>query len=226
MLAPPWCERCGRPLERGASRCGDCPPVVSWARSAYLYEGPVRSSLHRLKFGGTRSIVEAVAPAMADVLQRAPPFAGSGARTDRAERAWSVTWVPLGRRRRRSRGFDQAEVLARAVAATSGMTVLRLLERAVETAPQARRSASERALALRGSFRVARCPPVNVVLVDDVLTSGATGAECARTLLGAGARRVGLLTAARSLGGGVPARCYNPPGLRPGSVVARETISR
>ena len=54
-----------------------------------------------------------------------------------------------------------------------------------EESPQARRSASERTLALRGSFRVARCPPVNVVLVDDVLTSGATGAECARTLLGA-----------------------------------------
>jgi predicted amidophosphoribosyltransferase len=171
-------------------------------------------------------VVETVAPAMADVLRLAPPFAGHVLPTDRPERGWSITWVPLGRRRRRSRGFDQAEVLARAVAHLSGMSVLRLLDRPVETAPQARRAASERALALHGSFRVVRSPPEDVVLVDDVLTSGATGAECARTLLRAGARRVGLLTAARSMGGVVPGRCYNPPGLRPGSVVARETISR
>src|SRR5262249_48256953 len=133
----------------------------------------------------------------------------------------AVTWVPLGRRRKRSRGYDQAQVLAERVAATVALPCVRLLARVVETPPQARRNASERANALRGAFRSARAVPESVLLVDDVLTTGATAAECARALIAGGAREVGLLTAARSLGGPVPARCYTPTGLQPGSVVAR-----
>jgi adenine/guanine phosphoribosyltransferase-like PRPP-binding protein len=69
-------------------------------------------------------------------------------------------------------------------------------------------------------------PPARVILIDDVLTSGATAAECARVLHQGGAREVGVLCAARSLGGAVPARCYNSAMSRPGSVVARERFFR
>jgi predicted amidophosphoribosyltransferase len=138
-----------------------------------------------------------------------------------------LTWVPLGRRRRRSRGFDQAEALARAVGRATGLPVRPLLRRAVETAPQARRGGADRKLALAGAFRAAAPPPPEVVLVDDVLTSGATAAECALTLIAGGAARVGVLTAARSLGGTLPAQCSTlAAGLPSGSVVARERSSR
>ncbi len=196
-------------------RCADCPPAaISWSRSAFLYEGPVRRALMRLKFGGARSVAEGLAVPMADVL---------GDRAVREHRlgAGVVTWVPLGRRRKRRRGYDQAQALAVAVARVTRAPTARLLDRVIETAPQARRSAAQRAQALRGSFRVVARPPPRVILVDDVLTSGATASECAGVLRVSGAEEVGVLTAARSLGMGVPARCYNPPGLQPGSVVAR-----
>jgi adenine/guanine phosphoribosyltransferase-like PRPP-binding protein len=80
---------------------------------------------------------------------------------------------------------------------------------------------------LSGAF-VASVPVegTRVVLIDDVLTSGVTAAECAEVLRRAGAAEVGVLTAARSLGGPIPARCYNPARFPPGSVVARGRFSR
>jgi competence protein ComFC len=216
VLAPPGCLRCGRPLETVVRNCADCPPPpIAWCRAPFLYEGPVRSALMRLKFAGIRSVRDALAPFMVEALARSPP---TGHRP--VERP-TVTWVPLARRRRRSRGYDQAEELARRVASLCGWPVLSLIERTVETTPQARRARAERRSALAGAFRARARAWGRVILVDDVLTSGATAAECARVLLEAGADEVGVLTAARSLGGAVPARCYNPAGFRPGSVVAR-----
>jgi len=172
---------------------------VSSSRSAFLYEGPVRRALMRLKFSGWRSAAEAFAPWMAVALGRAPPEA-------------VVTWVPLGRRRKRQRGFDQAEALARAVARRTGLRARRMIERRAETAPQARRGGVDRRLALRGAFRAVGGSPPVVILVDDVLTSGSTAAACAEVLRDAGAERVLVLTAARALGSGVPTRCYGRVG--------------
>jgi competence protein ComFC len=171
----------------------------------------------RLKFGGQKPVADTLGAFMLEALEHAPSpdFDPS-----------VITWVPLGRKRRRERGYDQAEALARVVADLSGLPVRQLLARSVETGPQARRSGPARRLALHGAFRAVREPPARVILVDDVLTSGATAAECAAVLRRAGALEVGVLTAARSLGGAVPAHCYNSAGLQPGSVVARETSSR
>jgi len=221
VLDPPGCLRCGRPLEVMVLRCVDCPPsAVSWSRAAFLYDGPVRRALMGLKFGGLRSRAQAFGPWMARTLVRSPP-AGL-----RESEPVVLTWVPLARRRRRSRGYDQALALAREVARLTGWPLQRLLARGAETAPQARRSGRQRRLAMRGAFQPVGRPASRVILIDDVLTSGATAAECARVLRQAGAREVGLLCAARSLGGAVPARCYNPAMSRPGSVVARERSFR
>ena len=210
-LAPPGCRRCGRPLEGSVDGCVDCPPrSVAQARSPFLYSGPIRHALIRLKFSGERSVAHALAPFMAGQLQ-ASPAAGPDPR-DAGAGFDVITWVPLGRRRRRARTFDQAEKLARAVGGLAGARVVQLLERIVETDPQARRLGPERRRALRGAFRAVGAPPASVLLVDDVLTSGSTAAACAEALLGAGATRVAVLTAARSLGGPLPARCYDRAG--------------
>ncbi len=226
VLSPPGCERCGRPLEGAVATCSDCPPgVVAWSRSAFLYAGPARRLLIRLKFSGMRSIAEALAPWMLEAAARAPPRRWSDAFRGEGPQA-VLSWVPLGRRRRRERGYDQAEVLCRALHRLTGWRVQRLLRRVTETPPQAMRSAADRKRGLRGAFRSVATPPSRVVLVDDVLTTGVTAAECADELLRAGAEEVGVLTAARSLGGPLPARCYTRAGLQPGSVVAREMFSR
>jgi ComF family protein len=156
------------------------------------------------KFGRQASVAEALAPAMVESLAHA-------ARAGPSVEDIVLTWVPLGKRRKRDRGYDQAEVLARAVGALAGRPVIRLLDRAIETAPQARKRAAERSHALLGAFRAATSPPPRVVLVDDVLTTGSTAEACAASLLEAGAVEVGVLTAARSLGGPIPGRCYDPP---------------
>jgi len=224
MVSLPWCERCGRPFDAAVATCRDCPPPpISWARSAFLYDGPVRRGVMRLKFGGARVVAEAFAGPMAAVLgaelSRAPP-------TGRVV----VTWVPLAARRKRLRGYDQAELLARQVARRAGLPAARLLRRTRETPPQARRQGADRHEVMTGSFSAvagARVPP-DVILVDDVLTSGATAAGCVRALLLGGARTVAVLTAARSLGGAIPSRCYTaapgpdlglwlPGGSSPGS---------
>src|SRR5439155_4846128 len=115
VLDPPGCLRCGRPLDVVVPRCADCPPsAVSWSRAAFLYDGPVRRALMGLKFGGLRSRAEALGPWMARTLVRSPP-----ACLGESEPV-ILTWVPLGRRRRRSRGYDQALALAREVARLTG----------------------------------------------------------------------------------------------------------
>lgn len=201
VLVPPWCERCGRPGVVSAARCRDCPPSpVVAARAPFLYAGPARAAIHRLKFSGWRRVAAALADAMVAVGP-AP--------------ADAVTWVPLARRRLAERGYDQARALAVAVGARLGLPVLRLTRRAVSTAPQARRAGQERRTAMLGAFEpVGPPPPPRLLLVDDVLTTGATAAACAEALAAGGARQIALLTAARAFAGG--GRGYTRPGSQPG----------
>src|SRR5262249_4433134 len=137
VASPPWCEQCGRPFDVPVARCRDCPPNdLAWARAAYLYQGAVRRALMGMKFGGIRAAADALVAAMVTAV-RSSPVPGR----------WpaAVTWVPIGKRRKRTRGYDQAQALAERVAATLGLPCVRLLARIVETPPQARRNASERA---------------------------------------------------------------------------------
>ena len=152
-----------------------------------MYDGPARRAIHRLKFSGWRD----VAAAMADAIAAVGPTAAADV----------VTWVPLARGRRAERGYDQARALAVALAHRLNLPATRLLRRSVATDPQARRSGAERRTAMRGVFRAVRAVPDRVLLVDDVLTTGATLAAAAEALRAGGAREVHGLAAARSLPG-------------------------
>jgi predicted amidophosphoribosyltransferase len=210
VLGDPRCDRCGAPSPRPVAGCADCPPTsIAIARAPFGFDGPVRHAVHRLKFGGWRTVAEALAEAMA--------------------RSWSVTtwpadviaWVPLSRERLAVRGYDQARVLARAVAPRVGMPAEGLLRRVGEPGPQARRGGAARREAMRGLFAPAGGVSGRVLLIDDVLTTGATAGACADALLSGGVSGVGLLTAARAVSS---ARRHGPPilgvGLASGSVVA------
>ena len=143
-------------------------------------------------------------------------MAAAMAQTEARRGVQAITWVPLARRRLAGRGYDQAEVLAAATARGMNLPAIPLLRRISATDPQARRSAAERRAAMRGVFEtLARRVPPSVLLIDDVLTTGATAAACAEALASAGARQVHLLTAARALSGPLP-RAYTRSGPRPG----------
>lgn len=188
VLAQPWCERCGAPSVRSVAGCRDCPPeAIARARAAFGFDGPVRRAVHRLKFAGWRPVAGALAEAMVRVWE-----------VESRQQADVVTWVPLSRDRLAARGYDQARTLARAVAPRLGLTSAALLRREGDLGPQARRGGQARREAMRGMFVTSARPPERVLLVDDVLTTGATAGACAEALIAAGARDVSVLTAARA----------------------------
>jgi ComF family protein len=198
------------PLERDVRACPHCPPgVVAASRSAFLFAGSARQAVHRLKYRGWRPVAAALGRSMARAM-----------RADRSLPAADVvTWVPLSRSRLAERGFDQARVLADVVARELGLASVRLLERTADAGPQALRGGVERREAMPGLFEPRREAPPTVLLVDDVLTTGATAAACAEALRQAGATRVLVLTAARAVSAPMPGR-YTRLGWSPGSVVA------
>jgi predicted amidophosphoribosyltransferase len=165
--------------------CEACPaPVLARARSAFAYTGPIAAAIRRLKFGGWREVGPVLGAAVAAL--DLPPVD-------------VVTWVPLARRRLAARGYDQARVLAGAVARARGLEVRGLVRRCGDPGPQARRGAADRRRAMRGAFEPTAPAPRRVLLVDDVLTTGATAAACAEALRAAGAHAVVLGVVARSL---------------------------
>jgi ComF family protein len=189
----PVCRLCGLPLTI-PGLCGACRrrrPAFSYARAAARYGDVVREALHAFKFGGRR----ALAAPLGDLLAAPGPGALPEAAPD------LLLPVPLHPRRRRERGFNQSLLLARRVGRAWGLPVRSdILRRTAATSPQTDLSAQARRANVRGAFLLRRPELVagrHVVLVDDILTTGATAGECARVLREAGAATVGVLTVAR-----------------------------
>jgi len=192
------CDRCHLPLRRRLSEPAGAPlgmPVtmppgllqLEWCAT---YSGPVRVALHALKYGGERRVCEPLGAALAARWRAA----GRGGDL--------VTWVPVHRSRRAERGFDQAEVLARVMAAQLGLPVERCLERRLRTVAQHSLGRQDRAGNTAGAFLATPAGTERLrgrwlVLVDDIMTTGATLSGCADALYAAGAVAVSAITLAR-----------------------------
>ena len=184
------CGRCWMPCgEMGfCSACDRHPPAFAGLRSAFSYEGLARSAVLALKFQGVSALAPEMARPMADALARWAPAVDA------------VVPVPLGWLRRRTRGYNQAALLAREVCRTSGLPLeTRALRRARQTPPQAQQADEDsRRRNIQAAFVLGPRPPGgSVLLIDDVATTSATLDACARVLLEGGASEVFALTFAR-----------------------------
>jgi predicted amidophosphoribosyltransferase len=223
VLLPVTCPACGA---LGGAPCAPCaaelrpapwgPPPLGVDRCAALvaYEGAGRALVTGLKYANRRGALIGLAAALADL-------AGP-------EGADAVTWPPTTPGRRRRRGFDQAELLARAVAARLGLPCPRLLVRRSGSAQSASSLDDRR----RGpSLILRRASPARVLLVDDVVTTGGTLRRAAAVLRAGGAVQVEAVVVARTplraaRAGALPSDLSYTRGVAHGSVVASRCQSQ
>ena len=224
--ALPWnhcaCPRCALPLAVPAAACGRClkrPPPLDAVRAAFVYGTPLDRLLPRLKFHDDLAAGRLLAALMLDDPQRPPmasppeqpprpraaPLDADASRTaaspgDACPTSTVLLAVPLSRARLRQRGYDQARELARPLARALGLPLLDdALRRLRDTAPQSSLDALARRRNLRGAFAAAfpAAPPARVLLIDDVMTTGATLHAAATALRRAGVHRVEAWVCAR-----------------------------
>ena len=191
-LPPGVCRRCAlRRVGTGTCRgCARLSPVVSGIRAAFTYEGAARAAILALKFRAGRYLTPLMGELLRVELGRQPLQVDV------------VVPVPLAPRRLKTRGYNQALLLAeQVVTAAGGARVANALERS-ERPAQSTLDSEARLRNLEGAFRCAQPGQIvgrRVLLVDDVVTTGATASACADTLAEAGARRITVLAFARDL---------------------------
>jgi ComF family protein len=201
LLAPPLCWGCRGAARRGEVLCRHCrgllhrldgePVWLSGVRvwAPLAYSGPARDLVTALKFRGALGVADAMA---AQIAANAPSELLEGV---------TLVPVPLHARRLRSRGYNQASAIAAALGERTGLELADCLVRTGPPVTQVGRARSERragpagAIELRGGGL-----PARVLLIDDVVTTGATLAACRATLVAAGALEVAAVVFARTLG--------------------------
>jgi predicted amidophosphoribosyltransferase len=187
-LAPPLCERCGAPTAWPVRRCRECSGrrlAFACARAAVAYDDSVRRLVSAWKERGLRRLADAAAELVAIRVSRPD--------------ASALTFVPADPRRRAERGHHPAERLARTLALAWELPCEPLLLRSGTSRRQRGLSLADRRRNVAGAFTARQPVPASVVLVDDVYTSGATVSAAAGALRSAGARRVDVVTFARTI---------------------------
>ena len=211
LLMPPACAGCGRSGALACPRCVDAFQVPSrpadrflapdagavvgeslvLARAAFAYEGPLRRILASLKYSGASRLAPILAHAAEPALRTLVAVTGEA----------TLVPVPLHVERRRSRGYNQAELLARQLGRQTGMPFDHLLVRARPTTRQHRLDRAARLHNLRGAFgmRPGGVVPEAVIIVDDIITTTATLEACASILKAAGCGAVYGFAVAREV---------------------------
>ncbi len=194
MAADYYCKDCKTPFlnsfpldEQG--RCSLCRLGLTGFDSVYTfgsYEDTLRGLIHLFKYNQVRPL----AAPLGALLARAIP---------REHRFDVIVPMPLHWKKRWSRGYNQSELLAKEIARRWGLPVSKMVRRTKATAPQAGLSNSKRRLNVRGAFAARKSVKgLRVLLIDDVLTTGATASACARVLKRAGASHVAVAAVART----------------------------
>jgi len=207
LLAPRLCWSCGARAPRGRALCHACrralvflpsePVVLAGVRvwAPVAYDGPGRDLVRALKFRGALGLVDemsAIAVATApNGLQTSAPH---------ADVRPALVPVPLHPARLRRRGFNQAAVLAEAIGRRSGLVVSDCLRRSGPGVPQVGRGRQARLGGPAGAIAASGRVPPAALVVDDVVTTGATIAACAAALRGAGTKDVAAIAFARTPG--------------------------
>ena len=203
LLYPSRCAFCGRLVKAGENICRGCVRTLPYTAgnaaqsfeniekcaSPLYYEGKVRASLLKYKFSGCAVYSKAYGKLMADCLDEADMFCDM------------ITWVPLSKKRLRKRGYDQARLLAEAVAEEEELPCVRTLHKLRDTPAQSGMGNREnRRKNIAGAYEVIPTEELkekSILLIDDIVTTGSTLSECAGMLKKAGAHSVSALTVAR-----------------------------
>ena len=194
LFFPPKCIFCGALTEK-ETVCPKCVATLPYyvgttkhrefftrCAPAFHYAGAVRESILRFKFGGRQSYAAAYAVFTAEAVKR------------ELDTYDIISWTPVSKKRKRSRGYDQAELLAKETAKILGKDAVCTLEKMRDTPKQSGiNAAAKRRANVMGAYKVVNADAVRgktVLLMDDIVTTGATLSECARELLMAGAKEV------------------------------------
>ncbi len=195
-----YCPICGKPQESLQEKtCGDClssKPVFDLARSVAIYDGVIKQAIHKFKFRGKRVLSTPLSGLLIKYLE-GYPFGVD------LSKVTLITMVPLYRDRERKRGFNQSQLLATLITKHYNVPFKEnILVRTRKTRPQFDLKRSERFTNVAGAFRVTREEAISgktILLIDDILTTGATVSECAKALKQGGASRVFVLTLSRAI---------------------------
>lgn len=184
------CDNCRKNLPYTTNGGRQKADFVTVCVSPLYYEDDVRESLLRYKFHGATGYAKAYAPLIANCIR------------EHLDQEYDlITWVPLSRKRLRRRGYDQARLLAEAVATELDTMAVGTLKKIRNTAAQSQTGSAEKRRAnISGAYRVmnpALVADKRILLIDDIVTTGSTLSECARTLGLAGAERVICAAVAR-----------------------------
>lgn len=168
----------------------EAPGVMAY--SACLFEGTLKELVHKFKYRAKTSLTGILANLMIDHIKNNPELAEVDI----------MTTVPLHKSRLREREFNQSILLANKISKEFGIPVRHTLEKVIKTRYQNELTKSERLVNLKNAFGISGKDAINgkrILLIDDVMTTGATLSECANTLLSGGAGRVTALTLARGI---------------------------
>ncbi|MEA2117354.1 ComF family protein [Halovibrio sp. HP20-50] len=186
----PWnrhaCEQCGDPVSQGQPLCGHCltdPPAFTRTQAGLLYQGAIKELLRDFKFQASPR-----AGILLYELMLKTPLYLNGA---------TLLAVPMHPSHARERGFNQSYWLAKQLSETLGVPLVNA-KRVKDSFSQRALNRRERAANLAGAFRLEAQPPEHIVIIDDVVTTGATGHALASAALEAGAERVDIWAIART----------------------------